>query len=66
MFTFEEIKEHENHIIKTIKVESSDNIETEQDINKLAVQLINLNITQGLEFHVNNFRNNRINWKKIK
>ena len=64
--TFEEINAHENHKNKSIKVETSDDVESEQDKNKLAIQLINFNINQGLEFHVNNFKNNQINWKKNK
>ena len=28
--------------------------------------MINFNINQGLEFHVNNYKNNKINWKKNK
>lgn len=64
--TFEEINIHENHKNKSIKVETSDDVETEQDKNKLAIQLINFNIYQSLEFHVNNFKNNQINWKKNK
>ena len=64
--TFEEINVHENHKNKSLKVETSDDVELEDDKNKLAIQLINFNINLGLEFHVNNFKNNNINWKKKK
>ena len=62
--TFEEINEHTNHLNKSIKVETSDNVKTEEEINKLAIQLINFNLNQSLEYHVNNFKNNNIRWKK--
>lgn len=57
---------HENHKNKSLKVETSDEVELEDEKNKLAIQMINFNINQGLEFHVNNFKNNNINWKKDK
>ena len=45
---------------------SSGNIVTEEEINKLAYQLILNNIDQPLSFHLFNLKNNKINWKKIK
>ena len=58
---YEEINEHIPHLDKSIKVELCDNVKAEEEINKLAIQLINFNINQGLEFHFNNFKNNQIN-----
>ena len=55
---------HIPHLDKSIKVESCDNVKAEEEIDKLAIQMINFNINQGLEFHFNNFKNNQINWKK--
>jgi len=43
--SFEEINEHTNHLTKAIKVETSDNVKTEEEINKLATQLINFNLS---------------------
>ena len=44
-----------------MKVETADEVESEHDFNKLPIQFINFNFNQGLEFHVNNFKNNKIN-----
>ena len=63
---FTEVNEHANHPNKSIAVETTDTIKTKEDINKLAVQLIKFNINQGLDFHISNFKNNQINWKKNK
>ena len=61
-----ECNEHENHK-EAMKVKiSSDNIVTEEEINKLAYQLILNNINQPLSFHLDNLKNNKINWKKNK
>ena len=61
-----EYNEHENHK-EAMKVKiSSGNIVTEEEINKLAYQLILNNIDQPLSFHLFNLKNNKINWKKIK
>ena len=55
--------EHENHK-ENIKVKiDSTSILTEEEINKLAHQLILNNINQTLSFHLENFKNNNINWK---
>ena len=37
-----------NHINKSVKLETSDNFKTEQEINKLDIQLIKLILTKNI------------------
>ena len=41
-------------------------IRTEKETKELAIKLINSNITENLDFHFNNFKNNKIFWVKSK
>ena len=43
-----------------------DNVRTEKDKNSLAEKLIKTNLNEPLDFHLQNFRLNKINWKRIK
>lgn len=63
--TFEEVNENTNHKNKSMKLEKSDDVESKQDINKLAIQSIDFNINKRKEFHDNNFKNHKIKKKKI-
>ncbi len=60
-----ECNEYENHK-ESIKVKISSGNVTEEEINKLAYQLILNYINQPLSFHLDNLKNNKINWKKTK
>ena len=55
-----------NYINKSVKVETLDNIKKEKEVNKLTIQLINFNINQGSEYHVNNIKIMTLNQKKNK
>ena len=43
-----EINEHVKNIYKSVKVETSDNVKTEQENNKLAMQLVKLILTKNI------------------
>ena len=64
--SYTEINQHENHKENIIIKMENGNAITEEGINKLARQLITLNLNEPLDFHLANFKNNSINWKKGK
>ena len=64
--TYTEFNKHENHKEINKTTNTTDNVLTEEDINKLGTQLIINNIGQPLQFHMDNLKNNNINWKKAK
>ena len=53
---------HNNEII----VVDSKNVKTEKEIEILAISLIKQNLTESLEFHVRNFKNNNIDYSSNK
>ena len=63
---YTEFNQHSNHIDKIIKQKSSNNIRKPEEEYKIGLSLIKLNINQGLSFHLTNFENNNINWRKGK
>ena len=63
---YTEYNKHDKHNEDKIFNFENGNIATEFQINKIARQLIILNLNEPLEFHINNFQNNNINWKKGK
>ena len=53
---------HDGQIINVSKEE----IKTIQDLDKLAITLIEKNITQPLQFHIDNLKNNNILYTQFK
>ena len=60
--SFEEINKHTHKDKKEINI-SKDIIMTEKEIQALAIKLLIANINEPLEFHIDNFNNNKIKWK---
>ena len=62
---YEEINTHahKKENIANINIES---VKTEKDCEDLAKKLIIKNLNEPLEWHLNNFANNKIIWKKSK
>ena len=60
-----EIFNNQVHNKREIEV-TQDNIRTEKENEILAISLIKQNITEPLEFHINNFKNNNIDYGYIK
>ena len=64
-----EINKHTTHEEENVKsVENKENKEfrTEKETIDLAINLIKANITESLDFHINNFKQNKIYWKNSK
>ena len=60
---YTEINKHSGHDETTEKkseITSKRNIRTEKEINELITHLIKENITENLEFHINNLHINKI------
>ena len=64
--TFMEFNQHENHKDEMKIQTNTDIILTVDDLNKFAKQIIINNINKPLQFHLDNLKNNKINWKKGK
>ena len=66
---FNEINKHTGHDETTEKIAettSKKNVRTEKETNELAINLIKGNITEELDFHIKNFRSNKIFWNTSK
>ena len=61
-----EFNQYENQKDEMKIQTNTDIILTEDDLNKIAKQLIINNIDKPLQFHLDNLKNNKINWKKAK
>ena len=61
MISYELFNRHEHDKGEIISVEKA-YIKTNEEEEKLAITLLKQNITQPLEFHLNNLKNNKINY----
>ncbi len=61
---YTEINNHVKH--EDLDFNINNEAKSEYEINELAKKLINNNLNQDLEFHVNNLHINKIKWKKSK
>ena len=57
---------HEDKEGKIVENQKSIDIRTEKETKELAINLINANINENLEFHYRNFQQNKIKWNKGK
>ena len=57
---------HENKEGQLVENQKSNDIRTEKETKELAINLINANINENLEFHYKNFQQNKIRWNKGK
>ena len=57
---------HEDNSGKNVENIGSEEIRTEKETFELAIKLIKSNITESMEFHLQNFNQNKIYWKKSK
>ena len=57
---------HEGKGGKLVENQKSSDIRTEKETKELAINLINANINENLEFHYRNFQQNKIKWNKGK